>query len=210
MKIVGWVFLISLRALIVLAVTISAICHAQVVVDGQTNTSVTTDTAGHIVVDIAPIIADRVSYNSYSDFNVSAAGLDFDNRIVGARTIVNEVTGSNPSFIQGDVEVLGQRAHIILANTNGITVDGGHFINTGGLVLSTGNVSFINRQVGPGTFQINTVVETGQGVIRIEGAGLSGTMDRLDLLAREFKISGILRIGILTLVLKSHSMRAQP
>jgi filamentous hemagglutinin family protein len=162
---------------------------AQVIADGQTATTVTTSTDGHVTVDIAPIVADRVSYNTYTDFNVSEAGLDFDNRIVGARTIVNEVTGSNPSSIMGDVEVLGQRAHVILANTNGITVDGGQFINTGGLVLSTGELSFAQRQVGPGIFQINTVLETGEGVICIEGAGLSGTMDRLDILSREIKIS---------------------
>jgi len=174
------------------ALTMSAFASqgwAQVTPDGQTATTSTTAADGHITVDIAPIVADRVSYNTYTDFNVSEAGLDFDNRVVGARTIVNEVTGSNPSSIMGDVEVLGQRAHVILANTNGITVNGANFINTGGLSLSTGELSFAQRQVGPGIFQINTVLETGEGVIRIEGAGLSGTMDRLDILAREIKIS---------------------
>ncbi|MGB0908299.1 MAG: filamentous hemagglutinin N-terminal domain-containing protein [Maricaulaceae bacterium] len=163
--------------------------NAQVTADGTTATHVFTDTDGHVRVEIAPIVANRVSYNRYTNFNVSEAGLDFDNRLVNARTIVNEVTGADPSRIQGAIEVLGQRAHVILANTNGITVDGGQFINTGGVVLSTGEVSFVDRLVGPGLLQINTFLETGEGVIRIEGEGLTGTMDRLDLLAKEIKIS---------------------
>jgi len=175
---------------VIATLTFSSAAHAQVTPDGLTDTVVTTDVeTGRVNVEIAPTFDSRISFNSFTDFNVSAAGLNLDNRLVNARTIVNEVSGSNVSDIQGEIEVLGQRAHVILANRNGITVDGGRFINTGGVALSTGEVSFINRQVAPNIFQVNTVLETGQGAISIEGAGLSGTMDRLDLLSRELRIS---------------------
>ena len=42
-----------------------------------------------------------------------------------ARLILNEVTSTNPSFLQAPIAVVGPRAHFILANPNGITVDGG-------------------------------------------------------------------------------------
>jgi filamentous hemagglutinin family protein len=61
---------------------------------------------------------------------------------VNARTVVNEVTSANPSVIQGAINVLGPRANIILANPFGVTIDGGSFVNTGHVVLSTGQVSF--------------------------------------------------------------------
>ena len=165
---------------------------AQVIPDGTTATNVNIDAAtGRANVEIAPSFDSRISHNRFTEFNVERAGLNLDNRLVNARTIVNEVSGSNPSLIQGEIEVLGQRAHVILANRNGITVDGGRFINTGGVALSTGDVEFIERQVAPNIFQNNVVLRTGQGLINIESGGLTGMMDRLDLLSRELRIAGL-------------------
>lgn len=164
--------------------------HGQVIPDGGTATTTTVSSSGHVTVHIAPKNADKVSYNTYDDFNVPEEGLSFDNFVTSARTIVNEVTGTDLSLIQGDVEVLGQRAHVILANPNGITVDGGRFINTGGVSLSTGDLSFISRLVAPSVTQDNAFIEVNQGVIRIEGAGLTGVMDSLDILAKNIFIDG--------------------
>jgi hypothetical protein len=48
----------------------------------------------------------------------------------------------NSSLIQGAVYVLASRTNVILANPNGITVDGGSFVKAGHGVLSTGQMSF--------------------------------------------------------------------
>ncbi|NEJ75011.1 filamentous hemagglutinin N-terminal domain-containing protein, partial [Rhizobium phaseoli] len=108
-----------------------------IVADGGTATSVSTAANGHQIVSIAPAFR-GVSHNTYSSFSVSSAGANLNNTGINARTIVNEVTSTNPSVIRGAIAVLGPRANVILANPNGVTVDGGSFANAGHVVLSTG------------------------------------------------------------------------
>ncbi|RRD33472.1 filamentous hemagglutinin N-terminal domain-containing protein, partial [Leptotrichia sp. OH3620_COT-345] len=50
------------------------------------------------------------------------------------------VTGKNKSNINGIVEVAGQRADLVMANRNGIFVNGGGFLNTDRVTLTTGNL----------------------------------------------------------------------
>jgi filamentous hemagglutinin family protein len=164
---------------------------AQVTPDGGTATTATRASNGHVTVNIAPVftgVTGDISHNTYTDFNVGKAGVMLDNRQVDARTIVNEVTSSNPSRIRGPLEVLGLPAHVILANPNGITVNGGEFINTGGVALTTGRVSFIDRTVTPITTQRNVVLSTNRGTIRVEGDGIAGTLSRLELIAKKVEI----------------------
>ena len=163
---------------------------AFVVVDGTTDTDVTVAEDGSVLVDIASTTNDGVSINRFERFNVPEAGLAFDNRFVVARTILSEVTGSDPSLIEGAVEVLGASANVILANPNGITVDGGEFINTGGVVLTTGETSFVERQIAPGFLQTNPVFDVSAGTITVGPEGLSGAMEVLHLIAREIRIEG--------------------
>ncbi|QCP55087.1 filamentous hemagglutinin N-terminal domain-containing protein [Trinickia violacea] len=168
----------------------TATVHATgVVPDGGTATSVSTAANGHQIVNIAPAFG-GVSHNTYSSFNVSAAGADLNNVGINARTIVNQVTSTNPSLIQGAINVLGPRANVILANPNGITVDGGSFQNTGHVVLSTGQVSFDDLTLAPGVTQRNVVLTTNQGGIRIGPGGLSGTLVNLDLIAKQLAVNG--------------------
>jgi len=137
------------------------------------------------VVNIVKPNASGLSHNQYKDFNVGKQGAILNNAakpvntqlggIVagnanlnggpGARVILNEVTSSNRSHIQGYIEVGGRKADVILANPNGITVNGGGFINTGNAMLTTGK-----PQIANGTF---TGVEVRQGDVRIEGAGIN-------------------------------------
>ena len=56
----------------------------------------------------------------------------------GARVILNEVTSSNASTLNGYLEVAGNKASVVIANANGISVNGLGFINTDNVVLSTG------------------------------------------------------------------------
>ena len=162
---------------------------AGIVVDGGTATSVLNGTNGRQTVNIAPAFG-GVSNNTYSSFNVSKAGVDLNNVGINARTIVNQVTSTNPSLIQGNINVLGPRANVILANPNGITVDGGSFTNTGHVVLSTGQVSFNDLTLAPGVIQRNVVLTTDRGAITIGSGGMSGTLINLDLIAKQLSING--------------------
>ncbi|WP_408202503.1 two-partner secretion domain-containing protein [Paraburkholderia sediminicola] len=139
------------------AVAASAAHAAGIVPDGGTATAVTTSPAGRQTVNLAPTIG-GVSNNTYTSFNVSKVGADLNNVGINARTIVNQVTSTNPSLIQGDINVLGPSANVILANPNGITIDGGSFVNAGHVVLSTGQVSFDDLVPAPGVTQRNVVL----------------------------------------------------
>ncbi|NML29634.1 two-partner secretion domain-containing protein [Paraburkholderia antibiotica] len=162
---------------------------AGIVTDGRTATSVATASNGHQTVSLSPAVG-GVSHNTYSSFNVSAAGADLNNTGINANTIVNQVTSTNPSLIQGAISVLGPRANVILANPNGVTVDGGSFVNAGHVVLSTGQVSFSDQTLAPGIMQRNVVLTTNGGTITIGPGGLSSTLVNLDLVAKHLTVSG--------------------
>ncbi|KVW62853.1 filamentous hemagglutinin [Burkholderia ubonensis] len=173
----------------IFAVAASRVFAAGIVADGGTTTSTSVGANGRQTVNIAPAIG-GVSNNTYSSFNVSKAGADLNNVGRNARTIVNQVTSTNPSLIQGNINVLGPRANVILANPNGVTVDGGSFTNTGHVVLSTGQVSFSDLMIAPGVTQRNVVLTTDRGAITIGPGGLSGTLVNLDLIAKRLSING--------------------
>lgn len=153
-----------------------------VVPAGTTPTVVRTGADKHVTVDIAPAAANGVSHNKYSDFNVPAAGVDLNNEAVRARTIINEVTSANTTSIAGTLAVLGPSANVIIANPNGIAVDGGRFVNTGGVALATGSITYDAQQ--------NPVLTTTGGMISIGTGGLSGAMTELDLISKQIKLSG--------------------
>jgi filamentous hemagglutinin family protein len=160
---------------------------AQVVPDRGTATTVARASSGRFTVGIAPANSSGISHNTYTAFSAPKAGVGLNNRGIDATTIVNEVTSSRRSLINGPVEVLGSRAHVILANPNGITVDGGRFINTGGVALSDGPIRYEPAgRIG----RVNTILSTGRSDITVKGAGLSGTMTTLQLVAGRLKVDG--------------------
>ncbi|KVW37026.1 filamentous hemagglutinin N-terminal domain-containing protein [Burkholderia ubonensis] len=162
---------------------------AGIVPDGGTATSVSLAPDGRQLVNLAPAVA-GVSSNTYSSFNVTAAGATLNNTGINARTIVNQVTSTNPSLIQGQIDVAGPRANVVLANPNGITVNGGSFVNTGHIALSTGNVSFNDVQIAPGVIQRNVVLDTATGTIVVGPGGLASALIGLDLIAKTIRIDG--------------------
>ncbi|KVC74193.1 filamentous hemagglutinin [Burkholderia ubonensis] len=162
---------------------------AGIVPDGGTATSVSLAPDGRQLVNLAPAVA-GVSSNTYSSFNVTAAGATLNNTGINARTIVNQVTSTNPSLIQGEIAVAGPRANVVLANPNGITVNGGSFVNTGHVALSTGNVSFNDVQIAPGVIQRNVVLDTATGAIVVGPGGLESALIGLDLIAKSIRIDG--------------------
>lgn len=162
---------------------------AGIVPDGGTATGVSASSSGRQTVTLAPTVG-GVSNNTYSSFNVTSAGADLNNVGVNARTIVNQVTSTNPSLIQGPINVLGPRANVILADPNGVTIDGGSFFNTGHVVVSTGQVSFQDSTQGTSVTQRNVVLTTNGGAITIGPGGLSGTLVNLDLIAKQLSVNG--------------------
>ncbi|MDO9415816.1 filamentous hemagglutinin N-terminal domain-containing protein [Pararhizobium sp.] len=185
--------IVKLRAALLAGAALTATAwsvEAQVIPDGGTLTSETTDASGVTTVVIAPPDSSQISYNTYTDFSVPTAGVNLDNESHVARTILNEVTSARLSRLNGPLTVLGNAAHVIIVNPNGISVDGGSFVNTGGVVLSTGKASFKAYTTPLGHSQNNVVLETTGGRIDVTGAGLSGAMENLQLLAAEIRIDG--------------------
>ncbi len=180
---------LSQYLIVVWASLAGAAYAAGVVPDGGTATAVSIGAGGRQMINIAPAVG-SVSNNTYSSFNVSKAGADLNNIGINARTIVNQVTSTNPTLIQGNINVLGPRANVILANPNGVTVDGGSFTNTGHVVLSTGQVSFNDITTTLNEIQRDITLTTNRGAITIGPGGLSGTLVNLDLLAKQLNVNG--------------------
>ena len=107
-----------------------------------------------------------LSHNVYDKLNVDKNGLIFNNSSVDANTvlagkiqgnnnltagtakvILNEVTSKNATAINGMMEIAGDKADLIIANPNGISVKGGGTINAGKLTLTTGSPDIQNGHV---------------------------------------------------------------
>ena len=128
--------------------------HERQAMIGQAANSVT-------LVNVVGPSAGGVSRNDYTNFNVPQNGVILNNsyqmsntKLGGyvpgnanmmrgsANVIVNEVTSHNPTNMNGFIEVAGRKASVVIANPNGITVDGGGFINTDRAVLTTGKPEY--------------------------------------------------------------------
>lgn len=154
-------------------------------VKAEDNRTVVSSVNGRTTVRIAPPDNKGLSHNRYSRFDVPETGVDLDNRRAEAQTILNEVVSSRRSQLNGPLTVLGKKAHVIIANPNGITVDGASFRNIGGLVLATGAWS------GSTTRQL----KISGGDILVTGRGLAATMSRVHLLSRKLRIRAAIDAG---------------
>ncbi|MDY6451450.1 hemagglutinin repeat-containing protein, partial [Acinetobacter faecalis] len=142
-----------------------------------------------------------VSMNHYQQFDVNKNGVILNNsrqntqtQLAGhiqgnpwlaggeAKVIVNQVNSSNPSHLNGYIEVGGRKADVIIANPVGINVDGGGFINAGGVTLTTANPLLNNGAV--------TGFQVRDGLINITGQGLdTSTTDYTRLLSHAAQIN---------------------
>ena len=154
------------------------------------------------LVNITAPSSGGVSRNEYEMFNVPDKGAILNNSYTLSKTelagyvqgnnnmaerpakiIVNEVTGTGSTSMDGFLEVAGNRADVVIANPNGITVNGGGFINTGKAFLTTG------KPVYDGEDHLQRFDITG-GDILIEGKGLNGKeAGSLAILSRAVKIN---------------------
>ncbi|MEI7343084.1 DUF637 domain-containing protein [Pectobacterium brasiliense] len=164
------------------------------------------------VINIATPNAAGVSHNTYKDFSVGTPGAVLNNSIAAGQSqlagqlnananlngkaadlIINEVTGSTRSDLQGKIEVFGNKANVLIANPNGITCDGCGFINTPSATLTTGK-PVLDQQ---GALE---ALEVKKGSITIGGKGLDGSAtDYVDILSRATELNGKINAKNLTL-----------
>lgn len=152
-------------------------------------TRVTTSGNGQAVIGLATPQS-GVSYNAFSQFNVDAAGAVFANRGSNARTIVAEVFSAAPARLAGPLSVDGPRANLIFASQNGISVDGGSFVNFGSVALTTGALSLKDQTLASGVTVRDIKADTSAGGIEIGPGGLSADLIRLELIAKTLVING--------------------
>lgn len=145
-----------------------------------------------------------VSHNKFSNYNVDRQGLILNNgKVLGssqlggliqgnpnlrnspnASLIINEVTSTNPTALNGFTEVYGQAADLVIANPNGITVNGGGFINVPRATLTTGVPQFSVTGALTG-------ISVDKGAIAIEALGLDATQSSvLDIVTRSVQLNG--------------------
>ncbi|MCP4322612.1 MAG: filamentous hemagglutinin N-terminal domain-containing protein [Alteromonadales bacterium] len=113
---------------------------------------------GAVVVDIAAPFNSGLSYNRFQDYNVSEKGVVLNNSTISgesviageldansnltfypANMIVAEVVGSDISELNGQQEIFGRKADFMLANPNGVVVNGVGFVNTNNVTLAVGS-----------------------------------------------------------------------
>ncbi|MFW1703514.1 DUF637 domain-containing protein [Acinetobacter pittii] len=154
-----------------------------------------------------------ISHNIYKQFDVLAEGAVLNNSRQGAttktvgnvaanpflatgeaRVILNEVNSSAASRFEGNLEVAGQMADVIIANPSGISIKGGGFINANKAIFTTGKPQ-LNADGSIKQFTID------QGKITVSANpnskfGLGGNnndANYVDLYARALELSAELR-----------------
>lgn len=157
---------------------------------------------GTPIVNINTPNGKGLSHNQYDTFSINNNGLILNNanhpvstklagyimgnpNLVGptANTILNEVTGTNATSMNGALEIAGRKAHVIIANPNGISIDDGTFINTKSTTLTTGKPIIDNGTIS--AYKID------QGTINIGAQGFNTSKTaRTDILAEAVKVNG--------------------
>jgi filamentous hemagglutinin len=153
------------------------------------------------VVNIQTPSAAGVSRNTYSQFDVQPNGAILNNSRTNtqtqlggwvqgnpwlatgsARVIVNEVNSSDPSLLNGWIEVAGKRAQVVIANPAGISCNGCGFINATQATLSTGS-----PLISQGNLEGYIITD---GKVQIDALGLNASQsDALTILARSAQIN---------------------
>ena len=176
------------------------------------NPLITESANGITVVNIKTPNQKGLSHNQYKDLQVGKGGLIFNNsgtisqtKLAGyisgnpymkgthASVILNEVTGTNPSRLQGYMESAGHKASLIIANPNGIYTNNAGFINVNRGILTTGRPIFQGENLSG--FQVS------HGIVTVEGKGFDGKgAGSVDILAEAVKLNAKLAAQHVTAV----------
>ena len=146
-----------------------------------------------------------LSHNQYTRFDVETSGAILNNSTEelsrsqlgglvqgnsnlsgsgSASVILNEVTSTRQSVLQGALEIHGSAADVIVANPNGLTCNGCGFINTPHVTLSTGVPEF-SAEGALSALQ----VESGDIEIGSRGAAMQA-IDIFNLVSRQIRVEG--------------------
>ncbi|WP_339447647.1 hemagglutinin repeat-containing protein [Pseudomonas sp. EA_5y_Pfl2_R50] len=191
----------------------SALAGGVVVAPGPGGTAQLQTQGGVPIVNIVAPNGSGLSHNQFLDYNVDRQGLVLNNALQAgqsqlagqlaanpqlqgqaASVILNEVISRNPSAINGAQEIFGRPADYVLANPNGISVNGGSFINTpnaslvvGRPELNDGKLQALSTRDATGQLQIQSGgLRNGEGSInliapRIDSQGAISARDDLNL-----------------------------
>lgn len=181
------------------------LANAQVVADpnapGNQRPTVLEAANGVPLVNIQTPSAAGVSRNTYRQFDVDQPGAILNNSRTNtqtqlggwvqgnpwlargtARVILNEVNSSDPSRLNGYVEVAGDRAQLVIANPAGISCDGCGFINADRAAITTGR-PIINGGSLEG-YRVQS------GTIQVHGKGMDASATNYtDLIARSVEVN---------------------
>ncbi|MBC3467716.1 hemagglutinin repeat-containing protein [Pseudomonas sp. RW10S2] len=187
---------------------------------GPGGTPLINDAHGVPVIEIVAPNASGLSHNQFLNYNIGQAGAVLNNALQAgqsqlagalaanpqfqgqaASTILNEVISRNASLIEGPQEIFGRPADYILANSNGITLNGGSFINTtragflvGDVQLEDGRVRLLDSRNAHGTLSVLDGGQSNDGgaleliAPRIDSKGTLKTRDDLQLIAGRNRI----------------------
>ncbi len=172
-------------------------------------------------IDIVNVVRPNIrgiSHNKFTKYNVNEKGLILNNATDeakthlagyikrnenlnyvgarGARIILNEVTSKNKTHLKGFTEVAGRRAKVIVANPNGIMVEGAGFINTPKATLTTGKVGF--NWLGSANYAVQ------EGVIEIKKDFDTTNIDKLELYSKAVKLNAKLNANDLEIITGSN------
>lgn len=177
---------------------------AEIIINGGAAFAPPSAIAGNNGVPVINIVSPNgngISHNRFDRFNVERPGVIFNNSLVrgesqlggildanpnlrqSARLILSEVTGTEVSSISGALEVFGAKADLIIANPNGLILNGVRTLNAGGLTVTTGVTGL--------TDQLQFSVE-GNDARVVVGAGGVDThgLSYFDVVARVIELNG--------------------
>lgn len=167
---------------------------------------------GTPVVNINAANAAGISRNTFSQFDVDAKGVVFNNNIANgasvlvggvqananlggkaASVIVADVNSAQASRLNGAMEVSGAPAHLIVANPAGISCDGCGSANTHTTpVLTLAAARFAPTATSPLALDVDTARAT-PATVEISAKGLDNDIGQVNLLSRAIKVNGTVK-----------------
>ena len=198
----------ALAALVALGAMLASapVALAQIIADptapANQRPTVLSDSAGRPLVNIQTPSASGLSRNTYRQFDVPTGGIVLNNAAsnpwlangVLAKTILNEVNSTSPSYLNGAITVNGGSAQVIVANPNGIQVNGGSFTNASRATLTTGTAQVSNGAL--------TGFDVRGGTVTIGSGGFNNSATPYtDILSQAVSVAGKLQaqnLGITT------------